>query len=257
MNNTKKINIRKINNEVWEEVSDSIIVEKPLKIYINEQFYTVMMCTPSEVIELTIGFLSSEGIISSMESIESIEEKFDDRVCVILKEHIKMDFDTIQATTSGCGKGSIQLRFIEGWGIDAIQSNHKFPCKTILKLMKEFNGKSELFVETGGVHSCSICDNEGIVLFSEDIGRHNALDKVIGKAIINNINLQDKLIMTTGRISSDIIIKAIKADIPVIISHSAPTNLALEIAESAKLTVVGFARGLRMNVYCGANRITR
>jgi FdhD protein len=257
MNNTKKINIRKINNDSWEEVSDTIIVEKPLKIYINEQFYTVMMCTPSEAIELTIGFLFSEGIISSMKSIESIEEKFDDRVCVILREDIKIDFDAIQATTSGCGKGSIQLRFIEGWGIETIQSNHEFSFKTISRLMKEFNCKSELFIETGGVHSCSICDNEGIVLFSEDIGRHNALDKAIGKAIINNINLQDKLIMTTGRISSDIIIKAVKAGIPVIISHSAPTNLALEIAESANLTVIGFARGFRMNVYCGAYRVNK
>jgi FdhD protein len=257
MSNTKKINITKVNNESWEEISDSIIVEKPLKIYINEQFYTVMMCTPSEAIELAVGFLFSEGIITSVDSIKSIEEKFNDRVCVILNQDIKIDFDAVQATTSGCGKGSIQLRFIEGWGIKAVNNNNQFSYRAILKLMKEFNSKSELFRDTGGVHSCSICDSEGILLFSEDIGRHNALDKVIGKALMNKVNLQDKLIMTTGRISSDIIIKAMKAGIPTIVSHSAPTELAIEIAQSANLTVIGFARGLRMNIYCGVERINR
>jgi len=212
MNTTKQISIKRINNECFEEISDSLIVEKPLKIFVN----------------------------------------YEDRVCVVLNKEIKVDFDSAKATTSGCGKGSVKFKFIEEAGLKSIDSCYKFSTKSIFKFMKEFNSKSELFKQTGGVHSACICGEDGFTLFSEDIGRHNALDKVIGKALMNNVNLKDKLVMTTGRISSDLIIKAVKAGIPIIVSHSAPTDLALSIAEAANLTVIGFVHGNRMNIYCGA-----
>ncbi len=255
MNTIKQISIKKTNNEFWEETSDSIVVEKPLKIFINYELYTVLMCTPSEALELVVGFLFSEDIISSIDCIKSIEEKYEDRVCVVLNKDIKVDFDSVKASTSGCGKGSVKFKFIEEGGIKPIESCYKFTIESILKFMKEFNSKSELFKQTGGVHSCCVCGNDGINLFSEDIGRHNALDKVIGKALMNNVKLRDKLVMTTGRISSDLIIKAAKAGIPIIVSHSAPTDLALSIAEATNVTVIGFARGNRMNIYCGEERI--
>jgi FdhD protein len=255
MNTTKQISIKRINNECSEEILDSIIVEKPLKIFINFELYTVLMCTPSEALELVIGFLFSEDIISSFECIKSIEEKYGDRVCVVLNKDIQVDFDGVKATTSGCGKGSVKFKFIEEGGIKPIESYYKFTSESILKFMKEFNSKSELFKQTGGVHSSCICGEDGIDLFSEDIGRHNALDKVIGKALMNNVKLKDKIVMTTGRISSDLIIKAAKSGIPIIVSHSAPTDLALSIAETANLTVIGFVRGHKMNIYCGEERI--
>ena len=95
-----------------------------------------------------------------------------------------------------------------------------------------------------------------MLLFSEDIGRHNALDKVVGKALMSNMDLKDKLVMTTGRISSDIVVKVAKAGIPIIVSHSAPTSLALSIAKAANITIIGFARGSRMNIYCNEHRIS-
>jgi FdhD protein len=251
----KQININKIKDETWEETSDSVVVEMPLKLYVNYELYTVLMCTPKEVKELVVGYLFSEGIITSLDSIESIEERFDDRVCVVLKDEIKVDYDSIKAEASGCGSRRVQLKFLE-LGLDtAVESNYKVSSKDILTLMKEFNSASELFRRTGGVHSCAICGDEGIVVFSEDIGRHNALDKVIGKSIINNISLKDKFVMTTGRISSDIVVKTIKAGIPILVSHSAPTDLALDMAKASNLTVIGFARGNRMTVYCGENHL--
>lgn len=253
--NLKLIDINKIKDETWEESTDSVVAEMPLKLYINYELYTVLMCTPNEVKELAIGYLFSEGIITSLDSIESIEEKFDDRVCVVLKDHIKVNYDSIKAEASGCGSGRVQLQFLE-LGLDkAIESDYKVSSITISKLMKEFNTASELFKKTGGVHSCAICGDEAIVVFSEDIGRHNALDKVIGKSIMSNISLENNFVMTTGRISSDIVVKTIKAGIPVLVSHSAPTDLALEIAEASNLTVIGFTRGNRMTVYCGKCRV--
>jgi FdhD protein len=253
--NIKQINISKLNNAILEETSDSVVVEMPLKLYINYEFYTVLMCTPNEVKELAIGYLFSEGIISSIDCIESIEEKFEDRVCIVLRNDIKVNYDSVKVEASGCGKGSIQLDFLElGWD-KVIESDYKLSVEVILKFMKEFNSSSEIFKQTGGVHSCAICGDDGIFTFSEDIGRHNALDKVIGKTLMNNVTINDKFVMTTGRISSDIIVKAAKAGIPIIVSHSAPTDLALSIAESANLTVIGFARGNRMSIYCGSDRI--
>ncbi|MFL0246638.1 formate dehydrogenase accessory sulfurtransferase FdhD [Candidatus Clostridium stratigraminis] len=251
----KGIKIRKISNDLYEDTLDFIVSEMPLKIYINYELYTVLMCTPSGLKELTIGYLFSEGIITSTDDIVSIEEKFEDRVCVVLKEEIKVNFDIVKAKSSGCGNASTQVEYLELGLNNIINSNYKASYKSIIKLMKEFNKSSELFKQTGGVHSCALCNDEEIVIFTEDIGRHNALDKVIGKGLVSNIDISNKFLLTTGRISSDIIVKAVKAGIPIVASHSAPTDLALNIAEASGVAVIGFVRGLRMNLYTYKERI--
>ncbi|MBZ9686166.1 formate dehydrogenase accessory sulfurtransferase FdhD [Clostridium estertheticum] len=255
MNITKEVNIKKINKELQEDTLDIIIEEVSLEIFVNHEFYATLMCTPIEVKELAVGFLFSEGVITSTGSIESIEEKYENRVCIILDHEITVDPSSARAITSGCGKGSIHVISLEECSINFIESNCKYAIVNILELMGEFNSKSELFKQTGGVHSCCICSYNNILLFSEDIGRHNALDKVLGKALLSNMDLKDKLIMTTGRISSDIVVKVSKAGIPIIVSHSAPTSLALSIAKAANITIIGFARGSRMNIYCKKYRI--
>ncbi|MFL0268316.1 formate dehydrogenase accessory sulfurtransferase FdhD [Candidatus Clostridium radicumherbarum] len=251
----KEIKIRQISNKLYEDTLDFIVSEMPLKIYINYELYTVLMCTPMDLRELTVGYLFSEGIITSTDDIVSIEEKFEDRVCVVLKDEIKVNFEGIKAKVSGCGNASTQIEYLELGLSSEIRSNNKISYKSIIKLMKEFNKSSELFKQTGGVHSCALCSNDEIVIFTEDIGRHNALDKVIGKALVNNIASSNKFLLTTGRISSDIIVKAVKAGIPIVASHSAPTDLALNIAETSGVTVIGFVRGLRMNLYTYKERI--
>ncbi len=255
MDSTKEIQIKRINNNVQEEITDLIIEEIPLDIFVNYEFYAALMCTPIEVRELAIGFLFSEGIISSIKSITSIEEKFENRICLILDHEINLDHNNVRAITSGCGNGSVHTKSLEEASVNFIESTCKFGITDVLKLMKEFNSKSDLFKHTGGVHSCSLCSENSILLFSEDIGRHNALDKIVGKALLNNIDLSDKLVMTTGRISSDIVVKVAKAGIPIIVSHSAPTALAISIAKAANITIIGFARGSRMNIYCNGYRM--
>lgn len=255
MKTTKEVNIKKISKEFQEDTVDFIIEEVSLDIFVNEEFYAALMCTPIEGKELAVGFLFSEGVVSSISSIKSIEEKYENRVCIILDHEITVDPNSARAITSGCGKGSIHVISLEECSVKFVDSNSNFSIVNILKLMSEFNNKSELFKQTGGVHSCCICSDNNMLLFSEDIGRHNALDKIIGKALMNNIDLNDKLVMTTGRISSDIVVKVAKAGIPIIVSHSAPTSLALSIAKAANITLIGFARGSRMNIYCNQHRI--
>jgi len=255
MSIVKTVTIKRINNEAQENISDSIIEEIPLDLFVNYEFYASLMCTPFETKELAVGFLFSEGIISSIDAIISIEEKYENRLCIVLDHEIEVDDNNTRTITSGCGNGSVHTKSLEECSIKFIDSNCKFESNNILILMKEFNNKSELFKVTGGVHSCCICSASNLLIFSEDIGRHNALDKVIGKALMNNIHLDDKLVMTTGRISSDIVIKVAKAGIQTIVSHSAPTTLALSLAKAANITLIGFARGSRMNIYSNSHRI--
>ncbi|MDF2593358.1 MAG: fdhD, partial [Clostridia bacterium] len=202
-----------------------------------------------------IGFLFAEGVISSMESIKSIIELSENLICAILNDDLEEDFQNRKVLTSGCAKGSMDLSIFEENSIKPVESRYQYAAHDILLMMKEFNHKSVLFKQTGGVHSCAICGNNSILFFSEDIGRHNALDKVIGKAQLKNMTLEDKLLMTTGRISSDIAVKAARAGVPIIVSHSAPTDMALNIAKKANITMIGFARGRRMSIYCGSDRI--
>ena len=122
--------------------------------------------------------------------------------------------------------------------------------------VQTFNKTSELFKETGGVHSAMICDREGEVAFSEDIGRHNAMDKVIGYCINQEIDFTQTYAITSGRISSEILLKVAKANIPILISRSAPTDLAVEMATTLGMTLVGFARGTKANIYSHQLRIS-
>jgi FdhD protein len=255
MNITKEVNIIRINNATKEDTCDSIIEELPLDIFVNHEFYATLMCTPIDVVELAVGFLFSEGVIRAISSIKSIEEKYENRVCIILHGKVTVDYNTSRAITSGCGNGSIHVISLEECSIKFIDSNCKFSIVEILRLMSEFNSKSELFKQTGGAHSSCLCSENSILLFSEDIGRHNALDKVIGKALMKNIDFNDKIVMTTGRISSDIVVKVAKAGLQIIVSHSAPTSLALSIAKTANITIIGFARANRMNIYCSDHRL--
>ncbi len=255
MNGTKEINIKRVNKGLQEETLDSVIEEIPLEIFVNHEFYAALMCTPLEVKALAIGFLFSEGVLTSINSINSIEEKYDNRICIVLDHEINTLCHSSRAITSGCGNGSVRTILLEEGSVKPIDTSCKFNALDILKLMSEFNSKSGLFKQTGGVHSCCICSNNSILVFSEDIGRHNALDKVVGKAMLSNVSLKDNFIMTTGRISSDMVVKVAKVGIQLIVSHSAPTTLAINIAKAANITIIGFARGSRMNVYSCEYRI--
>jgi len=255
MSCVRKVNIKKLHNGNKVELLDSIVVEKVLNLFVNNNFYASLMCTPSEVKELAAGFLFSENIICSPDGITNVEQRDEESICITLSYNLNNELRVRKAITSGCASGTIPLSSISEHGTNYIESEYKFKVESILAFMKEFNSKSDLFKETGGVHSCCLCDNDGLVYFSEDIGRHNAFDKIVGKALLDGVEFKDKLIMTTGRISSEIIIKATKAKIPIVVSHSASTDLALTIAKASNITVVGFVRGSKMNVYCCQHRI--
>ena len=151
--------------------------------------------------------------------------------------------------TSGCGKGTMFYNVLDSFKSKKIREALEIHIEDIKTLVRDFNHKSELFLSTGGVHSSALCTKDNIIFFAEDIGRHNALDKILGNAIMEGIDFSDKLVITSGRISSEMLIKVAKRGIPLVISRSAPTNLSVELARELNIGLVGFARGEKMNIY--------
>jgi FdhD protein len=121
--------------------------------------------------------------------------------------------------------------------------------RDILALVAEFQHRSEVYRATGGVHSAALCDTKSLLIFSEDIGRHNAIDKIFGQCLLEDIPTDDRIVITSGRISSEILLKVARRNVPIIVSKSAPTNLGVRLANDLGITLLGFVRGKRMNAY--------
>lgn len=252
MDTTKGYNIIKIKGDNSQQLEDIVVIEYPFTIFIDDEEIITLLCTPKSLKELTLGFLYSESIIDSLDAIEKVQINEDKgRGYVYLKERKKLTENLLgkRTITSGCGKGTVFYNVIDSFKSKKIEKSIFINMDNVVQLMREFNHKSELFLTTGGVHSCALCDLEKILYFQEDIGRHNALDKILGYAFMENLDLKDKMILTSGRISSEILIKAAKRGIPAIISRSAPTSLAIDMAKELNILLIGFARSDRMNIY--------
>ncbi|OGW75904.1 MAG: formate dehydrogenase family accessory protein FdhD [Nitrospirae bacterium RIFOXYB2_FULL_43_5] len=154
--------------------------------------------------------------------------------------------------TSGCAGGITFVKKIEN---EKIADEFSIEAKSLLGIFKEFQLRSDLYRLTGCVHSAALSDGKHIIAFAEDIGRHNAVDKVIGYSVLENIGFAGKLMLASGRLSSEIASKCSRCGIPIVASRTAPTHLAIEIAELRGITLVGFVRGERLNVYTHPQRI--
>lgn len=261
MENTKKIQIKQVKEGVVREIEDQVVVEYPLTIYLNEEEFITLLCSPNSSENLTylaLGFLISEGLIVDKHDVGKIrveEEKGHIHIGLNNKIDLKQKLYGKRTVTTGCGKGTVFYNVLDSLGSKKIRQDVRYEYQQILKLSRELNQQSGLFRETGGVHFCALCDQQSVLFFHEDIGRHNALDKIIGEAFVKGIDLENKMLITSGRLSSEMIIKAAKKAIPVIVSRSAPTELSVNIAKDLDITLIGFARGNRMNIYHGSKRI--
>lgn len=254
----KQIKIKKIKNTNIIIDDDIVICEFPLTIYINNEEFITLLCTPMNLHELSYGLLFSEGFITNKEDVLDI---FIDKVKRVCRVNINKKIDMVKklhgkrARTTGCGKGSIFYHTIDEIKSSKIQSNFKINYQHIINISKELNKKSTLFLETGGVHTTMFINHKKVISYFEDVGRHNTVDKIIGNALINKLDLSDGALFTTGRISSEMLLKTLKAKIPMIISRSAPTDLAVELAREYNVSLIGFVRGERMNIYHDLDRI--
>lgn len=258
MNFTREIILTRYNNGKIEETTDIVVCEYPLTIYVNGEEMVTLMCSPKSLDYLTLGFLLSEGIIkenSEIDSIEIDEEKGAAYVNLLVDKESSGCFKEKRMAAKGCSGGTVFNSASDSTKYACLDSKLQIPYKNVLYLMNSFAEKSEVFQNTGGVHSAALSDGEKILIFHEDIGRHNALDKVIGETFSKEIDFLDKILFTSGRISSEMLMKAAKQRISIMVSRSAPMDLAIKIGKEINMTIIGFVRGQRMNIYNGKERI--
>lgn len=257
-NETEKVTILKFNDESSTTVEDIVVREMPLTIILNNKELVTLLCSPKDLNYLAIGFLVSEGLLKSKGEIKKVTV---DNQRGIVRVETTEDRDIEDALvfkrliTSGCGSGAAFYKAADALDQHKIESETKIIATEVTSLVRDFQHNSEVFRVTGGVHSAALCDNSNIIIFSEDIGRHNAIDKIFGECLLKDIATDEKVIVTSGRISSEILLKVAKRNIPIIISKSAPTDLALNLANGLGITLLGFVRGKRLNAYTNDWRI--
>ncbi|MDI3537067.1 MAG: FdhD protein [Eubacteriaceae bacterium] len=243
--------VKESNNIKNMVIDDPVIDEHHMNVFINEQLSFEMVCTPQYLDQLVLGFLFSEGYIYSADDVEYIYIcELGQRVKVQLKEEIKLkDFvSPSKSDATACGNNRMFKSGERQESLKKLQAI-SFKLDSIFMLSDTCNRQAVLFKETGGTHSCAMLTPDGEVLFCEDIGRHNAVDKLIGRALVEEVDLKKCILFTSGRIPSDMVIKVVRSGIPVIASHSAPTGMAVELAKRYNLCLIGFVRGKRINRY--------
>ena len=237
---------------------DPVIRETRIELNVNEgSLRLTMLCLANELPELAVGFLRSEGVLRRREDLEAVEYVEGDRTVFVRGS---FDGDGLEAIrrrwtlATGCGGGGTSAD-LEHPGYPSVGEGPVVDPEALLELMRRFQNRMHLWKRTGGVHACSLADGSGLVITAEDVGRHNAFDKVVGRAFLENVDCSDKLVLTTGRLSAEMVSKAIACGLPILASRGAVTALGIDLARRFGITLVGFARGKRLNVYTGYQRI--
>ena len=249
-----KVNLTRIKGGKKEIVLDLVAREIAFTILVNEKKCVTLHCSPEKYKYLGLGFLYTSGILRKKEDIVSLEiNKKQDLMDIRIKGTSLLPKDII---TNNLWLGIYQQAEGEGNPFSFIDASLKINFSLVYSLISEMQERADFFKLTGGVHSCALADKNGsIMLFSEDISRYNTIDKILGEAFATDISTEDKIILASCRITSGILKKIIIGKLPVVISRAAPTDRAVELAEKIGITLVGFVRGKRMNIYTHPERI--
>lgn len=245
--------------EVGARRSRGMPSERPITVFLNDEEIATMQGTPEDLEDLGVGFLVSEGFLTERAALESVDVDHK-RGLVYVRSAERAPADVAERkryVTSGCGKGVTFASIGHARGVEPVVSSATVTPDEIYDLMGQLARAAAAYRDTGGIHSCGLGVAGELVLMREDVGRHNALDKLFGRAWLDGISTTDALLLTTGRISYEMAVKAAKAQVPVVASRTAVTDLAAEVAERAAITLVGYARGGKLVVYTNPQRITQ
>jgi len=240
----------RVDGDLFEHDVHDVVEEIPIALFINGRHSMTAMMSPVNLEDFVTGYLFTEQIIKNIDEIESIKvEK--NRISVITRNLFKV-LGPKKTILSGCG-GSTS--FIDVEKLPKIHSDFSISAMAIATALRSVLD-SEIHRTTGGFHMVVLLDSQCVISVAEDIGRHNAVDRIIGHALRNGVDLSKTYMISSGRISSEMVRKCLTANIPIIVSRSATTTLSVEIAEKTGLTVIGFARGRKLNIYSHPERIT-
>ena len=244
-------------NEAGEEVAINVITERPLTLFLNSQEVVTMMTIGDHPELLGLGYLINQNMLKTDDPIESID--YDDELGVVV---VRTGFETRfeeklkkKVRTSGCAQGTIFGDVIDAF--DDIQLNDDAIIKTswLGRLTHQINTTPSLYLEAGAIHGCVLCEEDRPLVYMEDVGRHNAVDKIAGWMAKTGASPTDKIFYTTGRLTSEMVIKTVMMGIPILVSRSGFTAWGVELARQAGLTLIGRARGKRFIVLSGAERV--
>jgi FdhD protein len=242
--------------------TDAVVRETTLALLVGGRMVCRMQCSPDQLEELALGFLWGAGLQPADPRTVAIrrqdtegETQLDVALGCLPQDAARLQQGLTVGT--GCGLGLFSVK-----GFDPLDCSRKIDLSLriaaadLTEAMRTFQKHSAVYRQTGGAHSAAMARGADLVVFAEDIGRHNAVDKVIGACLRRGVPRHDKLLLSTGRLSLDLVVKGIRAGVPLLASRSAPTAAAVELAQLANLTLVGFVRGDRMNVYAAEWRMT-
>ncbi len=226
--------------------------EMELTVYVNKQELVTVLCTPAKLNCLVLGFLYDEGIITGMKDIASMRVCEDDALADVTLTSNDFKAPERRVLTSGCGGGATFKTTGQKLDSSLIISPQK-----VLSLMKQFQDKMELYRACGGVHASAFSDGTKLLVVAEDIGRHNTLDKIQGECLLRGLSTHDGVLLSTGRVSSEMLLKAAKMQVPVVVSRTSPTERAVLLAKELGIGLAGYVRASRMLVYAHPERFDR
>jgi len=238
--------------EYAEEIS--VVEESVWTMVINDQPWVTLLCTPEKIEYLTYGFLANEGVITGPEDVASLEIVQDVGSAIhvqLCREDVRLPRQ--RTITSGCA-GGITFYDLVG-NVQPLNSALVVTHEQVFALMEAMRDGAVHYQRTRGLHCSALADENGILALAEDIGRHNTLDKIRGECLVRGIATEDRIVLTTGRLSSEMLYKAMRMGTPVAVSRSTPTDLSIRLARHWGITLIGYVRGRRMRIYTGRERV--
>ena len=234
----------------WQETILSVPKELPLTIYINSIELVTILCSPIKLNCLVLGYLYAEGLIQNMKDIASMRVCEDDATADVQLNKQDIILPQKKVLTSGCG-GGISFNI----NSPKMNSDIKIAPEKILLLMRKLVESASTYTLSGGIHTSALCDENDIIAIAEDIGRHNTLDKLIGECLLRKLSTAGKILVASGRVSSEMIRKAAIMQTPIIASLTSPTERAVVLASQVGITLIGYARGKHLTVYTQPERL--
>ncbi|WP_306143622.1 formate dehydrogenase accessory sulfurtransferase FdhD [Roseibium sp. MMSF_3412] len=240
-----------------KSVETRVVTEKPLTLYLNSQEVVTMMTIGDHPDLLAVGYLKNQNMLADDDVVTDIDFDEDLDVVVVRTER-ETDYEEKlkkKVRTSGCAQGTVFGDVMDGFETASLPANARLRTSWLYSLTKAINTTPSLYLEAGAIHGCVLCQEDRPLVYMEDVGRHNAVDKIAGWMVLNGIPAGDKIFYTTGRLTSEMVIKTVMMGIPILVSRSGFTAWGVELAQQAGLTLIGRARGKRFVALAGSERI--
>ena len=247
----------------WDQdgapVEASIVVERPLTLYLNGHEIVTMMTIGDHPAWLAVGYLLNQNMLRADDELAGVDHD-EETGTVVVRTRARTNFEEKlrkKTLTSGCAQGTAFGDLMERFDSVALPADAVLRTSWLYRLLRKINTAPSLYLEAGAIHGCALCQQDSVLAYMEDVGRHNAIDKIAGFMFANRLGGADKIFYTTGRLTSEMVIKCVQMGIPILVSRSGFTAWGVELARQAGLTLIGRAKGARFLVLSGPDRVLR